>query len=159
MFVPINKLNPVPANHIYLKKPIYGGTLNIGAGLKPIPNAYNISHPNYPMAPSVYPGNAENLSNIASQSQAMIVIQNPYGFNPLNPEIIRVLQPNGKIIITSSLNTKGQMNNKFAKQAIREAKARGFNISEKVVPNTGFNQSDGIKIKSENFIEITIIKK
>ena len=160
MFVPINKISsPAPANNIYLSKPVYKGTLNIGAGLKPIPNAYNISHPNYPMAPNVYAGNADNLAGINSQSQSLIIMQNPYGFNPLNPEIIRVLHPNGKIVITASLNTKGQINNKFANQAIKEAESKGFKVSKKPVQNNGFNQSDGNPIKSESFIEITITKK
>ena len=157
MFVPIGKISsPAPANNIYLSKPVYKGTLNIGAGLKPIPNAYNISYPNYPMAPNVY---ADNLAGINSQSQSLIIMQNPYGFNSLNPEIIRVLHPNGKIVITASLNAKGQINNKFANQAIKEAESKGFKVSKKPVQNNGFNQSDGNPIKSESFIEITITKK
>lgn len=111
------------------------------------------------MAPNVYAGNADNLAGINSQSQSLIIMQNPYGFNPLNPEIIRVLHPNGKIVITASLNTKGQINNKFANQAIKEAESKGFKVSKKPVQNNGFNQSDGNPIKSESFIEITITKK
>lgn len=66
---------------------------------------------------------------------------------------------NGKIVITASLNAKGQINNKSANQAIKEAESKGFKVSKKPVQNNGFNQSDGNPIKSESFIEITITKK
>lgn len=124
-----------PSNHIwqentFVKYPFYdkpqqGGTLNIGAGNKPIEGAYNISHPDYPKGTGVYAGDANNLSNIATGSQKTIIMENPYGFKPFNNEVLRVLDKNGTIIV------KGSWSNPIIRKIENEAKKHGFILTEK----------------------------
>mgnify|MGYP005777248851 CR=1 FL=1 len=127
----------------YLDQPAdKNGTLNIGAGRKPIEGAYNIDL--NPATPGVYTGDATNLTNIASGSQSKIIIENPYGYNPLNPEIIRVLEPGGVIEVT------GSKANGFVNKIPQQAQQMGFSVTEVQVPNVGqFTTTNGVVISSE----------
>ena len=51
------------------------------------------------MAPEVHVGDAYDLSNIATRSQNKIIMDNPFGYDPLNDEVLRVLSDEGTIII------------------------------------------------------------
>ena len=138
----------------YLAKAENGGTLNIGAGNKPIKGAYNISNPDYPMANWVYAGNANDLSKIATGSQKLIIMENPYGFKPFNDEILRVLANKGTIII------KGTWNNPSLKNIEKIAENKGFILSEKkVISSKGYSQSDGKQINNETITEYKFIRK
>ncbi|WP_288738243.1 hypothetical protein, partial [uncultured Enorma sp.] len=86
---------------LYLSEPKQGGTLNIGAGTRPIKNAYNIDI--NPTVEGIYQGSATNLWNIATSSQNKIIMQNPYKYDVLNPEVNRVLQEGGIIEISGGL--------------------------------------------------------
>ncbi|EOE6916129.1 hemagglutinin repeat-containing protein [Cronobacter turicensis] len=152
-----------PGNYLWqestlVKKPFYdkpqeGGILNIGAGNRPIEGAYNISHPDYPKGPGVYAGDANDLSNIATGSQTKIIMENPYGFEPFNDEVVRVLDQNGTIIV------KGTWNNPKIKSIEKKAKKYGFTLTEKnVIPSTGFSQTDGKPIANDTVTEY-IFKK
>ncbi|EKM0376132.1 hemagglutinin repeat-containing protein, partial [Cronobacter turicensis] len=147
-----------PGNYLWqestlVKKPFYdkpqeGGILNIGAGNRPIEGAYNISHPDYPKGPGVYAGDANDLSNIATGSQTNIIMENPYGFEPFNDEVVRVLDQNGTIIV------KGTWNNPTIRKIEREAKKYGFTLTERnVIPSTGFSQTDGKPIANKTVTE------
>ncbi|ELY7490947.1 hemagglutinin repeat-containing protein [Cronobacter turicensis] len=147
-----------PGNYLWqestlVKKPFYdkpqeGGILNIGAGNRPIEGAYNISHPDYPKGPGVYAGDANDLSNIATGSQKTIIMENPYGFEPFNDEVVRVLDQNGTIIV------KGTWNNPTIRKIEREAKKYGFTLTERnVIPSTGFSQTDGKPIANKTVTE------
>ncbi|EOV8973017.1 VENN motif pre-toxin domain-containing protein [Cronobacter turicensis] len=147
-----------PGNYLWqestlVKKPFYdkpqeGGILNIGAGNRPIEGAYNISHPDYPKGPGVYAGDANDLSNIATGSQTKIIMENPYGFEPFNDEVVRVLDQNGTIIV------KGTWNNPTIRKIEREAKKYGFTLTERnVIPSTGFSQTDGKPIANKTVTE------
>ncbi len=127
----------------YLDQPAdKNGTLNIGAGRKPIEGAYNIDL--NPATSGVYTGDATNLTNIASGSQSKIIIENPYGYNPLNPEIIRVLEPGGVIEVT------GSKANGFVNKIPQQAQQMGFSVTEVQVPNVGqFTTTNGVVISSE----------
>ncbi|WP_392553614.1 VENN motif pre-toxin domain-containing protein [Orbus wheelerorum] len=138
----------------YLAKAEKGGTLNIGAGNKPIEGTYNISNPDYLMGKGVYAGNANDLSKIATGSQKTIIMENPYGFKPFNDEILRVLDNNGTIII------KGSWNNPSMKNLEKIAESKGFTLSEKnIISSKGYSQSDGMQIKNETITEYIFNKK
>ncbi|MCO6540661.1 MAG: RHS repeat-associated core domain-containing protein, partial [Gilliamella sp.] len=137
----------------YLNQPEQGGTLNIGAGNKPIEGAYNISHPDYPMAEGVYPGNANDLSNIATGSQNKIIMDNPFGYYPLNDEVLRVLNNGGTIII------RGNQTNKYMKNLEIIAKEKGLQlVNKRQISSAGYAQSSGEPIKSKTIDEY-IFKK
>ncbi|HDI3034133.1 TPA: hemagglutinin repeat-containing protein [Cronobacter turicensis] len=152
-----------PGNYLWqestlVKKPFYdkpqeGGILNIGAGNRPIEGAYNISHPDYPKGVGVYAGDVNDLSNIATGSQTKIIMENPYGFEPFNDEVVRVLDQNGTIVV------KGTWNNPKIKGIEKKAKKYGFTLTEKnVIPSTGFSQTDGKSIANDTVTEY-IFKK
>ena len=90
---------------LYYNAPKKNGTTNIGAGRQPMPNAYNIDVKSAPDL-GVHYGDANNLSNIATESQKRVIINNPYGFDPLNPEIHRIVKNGGTVRITGSLSNK-----------------------------------------------------
>ena len=60
----ISNTNRGTGSSKYLSKPVQGGVLNIGAGTRPIENAYNIDI--NPTVEGVYQGSATNLSGIAT---------------------------------------------------------------------------------------------
>jgi len=101
-----------------------GGTLNIGAGERPLEGAYNIDI--NPSADGVYQGNINNLSNIKTGSQSNVIIDNPYNYNPLGSEVSRVLESGGTVQIS------GGMSNKFFNQVYNmtaeDLRAAGYNL-------------------------------
>ena len=54
----------------------------------------------------MYYGDATNLVNIQTGSQAKVVIENPYGFDPYNSEIRRVLKSGGELKVTGVESNK-----------------------------------------------------
>lgn len=145
-----------PSVYRYFDHPVDNGILNIGAGNKPILGAYNITLPKAgeKLAPGVYPGDANNLTNIANYSQRKIIMENPYGFNPLNDEILRVLHPEGEIVI------RGSIRNGYINRAVRNAERFGMKvIHQKEIPNNGFMHVDGITpVKGSNIQEYILIR-
>jgi uncharacterized protein RhaS with RHS repeats len=131
-------LNQCPGSGRYLDKPAEAdGSLNIGAGTNPIEGYYNIDID--PKAPGVHAGNATDLSGIKSGSQSHINMDNPYGYDPLNPEILRVLSENGKITITGSAFA-----NKYIKKSLKRIDELGLRIvSQTKVDPKGFKTIDG----------------
>ncbi|MEZ7733985.1 hemagglutinin repeat-containing protein, partial [Fusobacterium periodonticum] len=107
----MNKIN----QEIYLSNPEQNGVLVIGAGNKPIKGAYNVDIKEN-IKIGVFKGDATNLVNVPTGSQAKVIIENPYGFDPLNPEILRVVKPGGEIRIT------GTEKNKFFKKMFKKNK-------------------------------------
>ncbi|PXZ04757.1 hypothetical protein [Gilliamella apicola] len=106
------------------------------------------------MANWVYAGNANDLSKIATGSQKLIIMENPYGFKPFNDEILRVLANKGTIII------KGTWNNPSLKNIEKIAENKGFILSEKkVISSKGYSQSDGKQINNETITEYKFIRK
>ena len=137
----------------YLNKLEQGGTLNIGAGNKPIEGAQKISHPDHPMGKGVYPGNANDLSNIATGSQKVIIMENPYKYKPFNDEVLRVLDKNGTIIV------KGSWNNPSMNNIEKIAKSKGFTLVEKnIIPSKGYLQSNGKPIQNPTITEYKFIR-
>ena len=108
----------------YLKKPVQGGTLNIGAGKRPIENAYNIDI--NPTVEGVYQGSAMDLNNVAIGSQSKIIMQNPYKYDVLNLEINRVLQNGGIVEISRGL-TNGTFK-KFYNMSLEKLRELGYEI-------------------------------
>ena len=100
------------------------GTLNIGAGTKPIEGAYNIDI--NPQVIGVYAGNAADLSSIATNSQSKISMENPYKYNPLNSEVYRVLESGGTVNITGNMSNK--YFNSVYKMTDVELKGAGYEI-------------------------------
>ena len=103
----INKsgVSQVAAPPSYLTKPEQGGTLVIGAGNKPIKGAYNVDIKEN-IKIGVFKGDATNLVNVPTGSQSKVIIENPNGFDPLNPEILRVVKEGGEIEITGIKSNK-----------------------------------------------------
>ncbi|ELY7393658.1 hypothetical protein SOJ80_003912 [Cronobacter universalis] len=84
------------------------------------------------------------MSNIATGSQTKIIMENPYGFEPFNDEVVRVLDKNGTIVV------KGTWNNPTIRKIEREAKKYGFTLTERnVISSTGFSQTDGKPIAND----------
>ena len=110
-----NKVSQVAAPPNYLTKPEQGGTLVIAAGNNPIKGAHNIDIKEN-IKIGVFKEDATNLVNVPTESQSKIIIENPYGFEPLNPEILRVVKPGGEIIIT------GTERNKFFRKMFKKRK-------------------------------------
>ncbi|WP_419789266.1 RHS repeat-associated core domain-containing protein [Pseudomonas koreensis] len=135
----------------YLDKPANAdGSLNIGAGTNPIEGYYNIDID--PKAPGVHAGNATDLSSIKSGSQSHINMDNPYGYDPLNPEILRVLADNGQITLTGSAFA-----NKYIKKSLKKIEELGLRIvSQTKVDPKGFKTIDGNQIESKQLDQFII---
>ncbi|MNC19357.1 hypothetical protein D3C75_672870 [compost metagenome] len=137
----------------FLSKPAKkNGILNIGAGGKPIEGAYNIDLA--PKAKGVYFGDAKNLSKIKTGSQSKIYIENPYEYDPLNSEVLRVLSRDGEIIITGSRSNLNKI--------LRTLDDKGLKIkgSRREIPNNGsYKTTNGDNIKSKMLDQYTIIRK
>ena len=113
------------SQEIYLSKPKQNGMLVIGAGNNPIKGAYNIDKKDS-ISSAVYYGDATNLVNIQTGSQAKVIIENPNGFDPLNPEILRVVKEGGEIEITGIKSNKEFFNIYSGKVEV----PKGFEIIE-----------------------------
>ena len=109
----------------YLEKPVMNGILNIGAGQKPLEGAYNIDINEAVLNSAVHYGDAENLANVPSGSQCGVIINNPYGYTALNPEVHRVLKTNAILEIT------GTMSNSYFK--------RIFNMTSEQLESAGYS--------------------
>ncbi|WP_348623269.1 contractile injection system protein, VgrG/Pvc8 family [Paenibacillus peoriae] len=137
----------------YLDKPAdENGTLNIGARGKPTEGAYNIDID--PKAPGVHYGDATKLTNIKTGSQSKIIIENPYGYDPLNPEVIRGLSRDGEIIITGSRSNMNKL--------VRTLEDKGLKVKgeRREIPNDGsYLTTDGENIKSPMLDQYTFIRK
>ncbi len=145
-------LNQCPgASRKFLDKPADAdGSLNIGAGTNPIEGYYNIDID--PKAPGVHAGDATDLSGIKSGSQSHINMDNPYGFDPLNSEILRVLSENGQITITGSAYA-----NKYIKKSLRNIEELGLKIvSHTKVDPKGFKTVSGEQIGSKTLDQFVI---
>lgn len=103
------------------------GTLNIGAGKKPIEDAYNIDL--NPSVTGVHAGDATNLSNITTRSQSKLIMQNPYGYNALNPEVSRVLQQGGTIEMTGGMSNR--FFNRIYNMSAQELQEAGYSLVSK----------------------------
>ena len=117
------------SQEIYLSKPKQNGTLVIGAGNNPRKGAYNIDIKDS-ISSAVYYGDATNLVNIQTGSQAKVVIENPNGFDPTNPEILRVIKKGGELEISGVVK-----NPDFSKMYVDKAKTivkvpEGFELIE-----------------------------
>ena len=74
----------------------------------------------------VFKGDATNLVNVPTESQAKVIIENPDGFDPLNPEILRVVKEGGEIEITGIKSNKKFFNIYSGKVEV----PKGFEIIE-----------------------------
>ena len=111
----------------------------------------------------MYYGDATNLVNIQTGSQAKVVIENPYGFDPYNSEIRRVLKSGGELKVT------GVESNKYFNSIIEDIDEKlikvpeGYELIEvREIPvlerKQGF-QRDGRPIGKKTDIEIRLRKK
>ena len=148
---------PVLALPNYLSKPEQGGVMVVGAGTKAISGAYNIDI--NPKVGGVHYGDATNLVNVPTGSQSKVIIENPYGFEPLNPEILRVVKPGGEIRIT------GTERNKHFKDMLKDSyePPAGFKVIKKgdipkLERRQGF-QKNGEPIGKPTDKEVILIKE
>ena len=111
----------------YLSKPEQGGVMVVGAGTKAISGAYNIDI--NPKVGGVHYGNATNLVNVPTGSQSKVIIENPYGFEPLNPEILRVVKPGGEIRITGVISNS-HFSQLYSKSRKTVKVPKGFELIE-----------------------------
>ena len=160
----INKsgVSQVAASPNYLTKAEQGGTLVIAAGNNPIEGAHNIDI-NENIEIGVFKGDATNLVNVPTGSQAKVIIENPFKFNPYNSEILRVLQKGGELKVT------GVESNRYFNSIIEDIDKKiikvpeGYELIEvKEIPiserKQGF-QSSGRPIGKKTDIEIRLRKK
>ena len=122
-----DKMDSVAGASVYLSKPVQGGALNIGAGTRPQAGAYNIDID--PRVEGVYYVNVTDLSNVPTGSQSKIIMQNPYKYKPLGPEISRVLQSGGTIEITGGMSNRWF--NIYYKMTSEQLAALGYEIVSK----------------------------
>ena len=148
---------PVLALPNYLSKPEQGGIMVVGAGTKPISGAYNIDI--NPKVGSVHYGDATNLVNVPTGSQAKVIIENPFGFDPTNSEILRVLQKGGELRIT------GTERNRYFKNMLKDSykPPKGFKVIKKgdipeLERRQGF-QKNGEPIGKPTDKEVILIKE
>ncbi|MCV4262101.1 RHS repeat-associated core domain-containing protein, partial [Pseudomonas capsici] len=126
------------------------GALNIGAGSNPIEGYYNIDID--PKVPGVHAGDATDLSGIKTGSQSHINMDNPYGYDPLNSEVLRVLSADGQITMTGSANA-----NKYIKKSLRRLEELGLKIvSQTKVNPEGFKTVGGEQIASRELDQFII---
>ncbi|EGO62689.1 hypothetical protein [Acetonema longum] len=138
----------------YLKEPAtQNGTLNIGAGSRPTDGAYNIDID--PKVSGVNSGNMTNFSKIKTGSQSKIIIDNPYDYDPLNPEVLRVLSQDGEIVLT------GSRSNIEKNQWLKNLDEKGLTIKERseVLNDGSYKTTDGQPIKSKKLDRYVIVKK
>ena len=131
------------------------GTLNIGAGKRPMEGAYNVDI--NPSAPGVHAGDAMNLSKIQTGSQSKVIIQNPYGYDALNPEIKRVLASGGTVEISGGMSNK--YFNSIYNMSEADLKSLGYTVVSRGVadnPGVGLSSSGGI---IESIIMEIVLKK
>ena len=102
----LDKTKTIVDENGFLTRPVYGGKTVIGAGQSPKRGAYNIDYSPTPEI-GVFSGDANNLTNISSNSQAKVISENPFNYSPFNSEINRIIQPGG------ILKTTGVQQNKF----------------------------------------------
>ena len=164
-----NKVSQVAAPPNYLTKPEQGGTLVIAAGNNPIEGAFNTDIKEN-IKIGVFKGDATNLVNVPTGSQAKVIIENPFGFNPINSEILRVLQKGGELRIT------GTESNRYFRKMFKKRKGENGELildTTKIPPEyevvesrkligsekkQGY-QSDGTPIQTETDIVIILKKK
>ena len=164
-----NKVSQVAAPPNYLTKPEQGGTLVIAAGNNPIEGAFNTDIKEN-IKIGVFKGDATNLVNVSTGSQAKVIIENPFGFNPINSEILRVLQKGGELRIT------GTESNRYFRKMFKKRKGENGELilditkippeyevveSRKLIGSEkkqGY-QSDGTPIQTETDIVIILKKK
>ncbi len=142
---------PQPTPPFYKNKPDENnGKINIGAGQTPLEDYYNIDL--NPTTSGVYTGDATRLPEVKTGSQSTINIDNPYGYNPLNPEILRILSLDGMIRMVGNeprnkyfrnvLNSLGDLNLKL--------------ISKKEITSLGYKLSDGTPMDAKILTEVII---
>ena len=93
-------------------------------------------------------------NNITSNSQSKVIIENPFGFYPLNEEIQRITTDNGLVKIT------GTQTNKYLKYYF----TKSWNNTRFLVCNFGVKQGQqglttkGEQIKTNNIRYLELIK-
>ena len=100
-------------------------TLPIIIGRTMIFGAYNVDIKEN-IKIGVFKGDATNLVNVPTGSQSKVIIENPNGFDPLNPEILRVVKEGGEIEITGIKSNKEFFNIYSGKVEV----PKGFEIIE-----------------------------
>lgn len=138
----------------YLTEPAKkDGVIVIGAGTNPKERAYNIDK--NPTVEGVYYGDANDLSNVATNSQKKVIMENPYGFDPLNSEIVRITQGDGTIVIT------GSQANKYVNKTEKNASNAGLTVVDKsVIDDTSkFKNSSGAQLKGKELVQYTLKKE
>jgi hemolysin len=93
-----NQVSQVVTPPNYLTKPEEGGIMVVGAGTEPKSGAYNTDI--NPKVGGVHFGDATNFKGIPDNFFSLVIIDNPFKFNPYNSEILRVLQKGGELKVT-----------------------------------------------------------
>lgn len=104
--------------------------LNMGAGQNPMPGAVNMDRTPGPGVDVVGDANHLPFRNGAFNEVHAV---NPYGYNPVNPETARVLEPGGTLSVT------GSPKNKFIKPPA-DLEGMGFRLEHEgpMIPEHGF---------------------
>ncbi|EGO63273.1 hypothetical protein, partial [Acetonema longum] len=132
--------------------------LNIGAGDNPQSGYRNVDID--PKIASVEKMDANNLSSIKTASQAEVLVQNPRGFNPLESDIPRVMQPDGKLTIVGNMSNKDF--NKIFNMSEEQLARYGFKLETKGVASdaltVGCKTTDGKDIIASTLKQIVLVR-
>lgn len=137
----------------YPDKPVnINRKINIGAGKTPLEGYYNIDY--NPTSSIVHKGDAFHLPEVKTCSQTKINIDNPYGYNPLNPEIMRILSKDGEIRLVGNLK-----NNKYFRNAIKSGNLEELNLKiilHREISSGNYKLSNGEVMKETKLTEIIL---
>lgn len=137
----------------YPDKPVnINRKINIGAGKTPLEGYYNIDYNT--TSSIVHKGDAFHLPEVKTGSQTKINIDNPYGYNPLNPEIMRILSKDGEIRLVGNLK-----NNKYFRNAIKSGNLEELNLNiilHREISSGNYKLSNGEVMKETKLTEIIL---
>lgn len=96
-----------------------------------------------------------HLPEVKTGSQSSINIDNPYGYNPLNPEVLRILSPNGEIRMVGNLKA-----NKYFRNSLNSLDDLNLTlVSKNDINSSGYKLSDGTLMKDNKALTEVIIRR
>ncbi len=139
---------------VYKNKPDEkDGKINIGAGQTPLDDYYNVDL--NPAIPGVYKGDAMSLPEVKTGSQSTINIDNPYGYDPLNPEVLRILSEDGTIRMVGD-----ETRNKYFRNTIKSLNDLNLQLVNKnSLSALGYKLSNGSLMNKDKVLTEVIIKR
>ena len=142
--------NNLSRTSVYKDRPDpQNGSINIGAVDNPLDGHHNVDIE--PKATGVHRGDATNMPDVPTGYQSRINMDNPHGFDPLNPEVLRILSPDGEIRMV------GIYSNRDFRNAVGNVEKLQLQIiSRRQINFEGYKTTSGASIRSEEVTEVII---